>query len=70
MNYPTCGFYWVCQKNCTPEIAYCWGKYWTVTGNDHPFSITAFEFIDPVRIENPTFDRLRHFPADQLLKIT
>jgi hypothetical protein len=65
-KYPKCGFYWVCRKNTTPEIAYCWGLYWTVSGQDKPLKRENFEFIDPNPINPPGYSHMKQFPATDL----
>lgn len=67
-KYPKCGFYWVCRRNTTPEIAYCWGLIWTVTGDDKPFRKESFEFIDPTPIEFPSYENISQFPVNELWK--
>lgn len=64
-KYMQCGFYWVCRFQCTPEIAFCWGKYWTVTGSDKAYQEHYFEFIDPNRLVSPAFDHMKRFPTPQ-----
>ncbi len=58
-----CGYYWVCQPNTTPEIAYYWGKYWTMTGQDRVYREAEFSYIMPERFEPPTFEALKQFPT-------
>jgi len=53
------GFYWVCQYNTTPEIAFFWGKCWTVNGNDNLVKESVFEYIYTEPIKTPTFEELK-----------
>lgn len=62
-KYRKCGFYWVCPFNSTPEIAYCYGLYWTLSGNDRPYKERDFEFIDPKPLKFPTYDCMKQFPV-------
>lgn len=62
------GLYWVCRYNCTPEIAFRNGDMWQLIGNSKVYPLSEFEFIDPVPLAFPTYDKMRFFPAKDILK--
>lgn len=66
-KYRKCGFYWVCSRNTTPQIAYCWGKYWTITGNERAFVESDFEFIDSTSLAFPTYNHMKQFPTSKTM---